>query len=95
MLEDIEYEYKIGDIIFNTWKQAFYVIVDYEYRSVLKYYTIKDLHTEKITINKWLHSKRLIWNGGNFNGYEKEYIISSHSQALSKYRKDKIKNLLN
>lgn len=88
------FDYNIGDIIYNVWKDKFYVIVDFEYKDTSKYYTISDLISQKLIINEWLYSKRLIWNKGNFNGYEIEYRMSSKAEALSKYRKDKIKNLL-
>ncbi len=92
--EDNDYDYNIGDIICNIWKNRFYIIADVNYKSTLKFYTIKDLASEKVLSDVWLYSKRLLWNNGNFNGYETEYRISSHGEAVSKYRKDKIKNLL-
>jgi hypothetical protein len=92
--DDFDYDYKIGDIICNVWKDKFYIIVDFNYKGSLKKHTIKDLSTDKLLIDEWLHSKRLLWNNGNFNGYEREYRISSHGEAVSKERKDKIKKLL-
>ncbi len=91
---DVEYKYMIGDVVFNSKKDKYYVIVDYDYKSTSVFYTIKDLLTDKIIINEWLHSNILIWNKGNFIGYEKEYRLASMAEALSKYRKSKIKKFL-
>lgn len=90
----MDYDYNIGDIIYNIWSDKYFIIVDYEYKNTSKFYTIRDLLNDKIIVNEWLYSKRLKYSNGNFNGYEVEFRIASKSEALSKYRKDKIKNLL-
>jgi hypothetical protein len=87
-------EYNIGDIIYNTWSDRFYVVVDFSYKNASKFHTIKDLINDKIILDEWLYSKRLLWNKGSFNGYEVEYRMSSKSEAVSKFRKNKIKNIL-
>ncbi len=87
-------DYKIGDIIYNIWSDRFFLIVDFSYKNTSKVYTIKDIINDKLMVDMWLYSKRLLWDRGNFNGYETEYRLSSKNEALSKYRKNKIKNIL-
>ena len=94
-MESEEVEYNIGDIIKNNITNKYYVIADYEYKNTSKFYTIKDLSSGKIITHEYLNSIHLVWNNGNFNGYEKEYRLASEAEAISSFRKYKINNLLN
>ena len=86
--------YCIGDVIYNIWKNRFYEIIDYNYKSASPYATLKDLSSNRIIKNVWLRSQRVLLNNGSFEGYEDEYKLSSKTEAISLIRKNKIKFIL-
>ena len=46
-----EYSYNIGDVIYNIWKDKFYIVVDFEYKNTSIYYTIRDVLSDNIIVN--------------------------------------------